>query len=236
MEEYHKINAPFKRNNDGDKKLIMGDWALAEFSYLAGNLWEFTEKVDGTNIRVRLTRIGDEQPVLKVDYAGRTNNAQIPPHLVEYLERVFPTWGHWRRDITAEPYTERNHEILAWMIEKDLTEVVLHGEGYGPKIQGGGKYREDAAFVLFDVKIGDTWLMREAVDDIAGRLGIGSVPILGKGTLWDAIKIVQNGLESKWGNFEAEGIVARPLIPLFDRQGKRIITKIKGRDFRVDNA
>jgi hypothetical protein len=141
------------------------------------------------------------------------------------------------------------------MTEKDLVDVVLFGEGYGPKIQGGGKYRPDASFVLFDVKIGDTWLTRDNVDDIAEKLGIDSVPVLGYGTLSDAIAVVKGDtrrrvellnpdgcffekqyipgpLMSRWGEFEAEGIVARPVIPLFDRQGKRIITKIKARDFR----
>ncbi len=34
------------------------------------------------------------------------------------------------------------------------------------------------------------------------------------------------------GDFEAEGIVARPDVELLDRRGKRVITKIKAVDFR----
>jgi hypothetical protein len=81
-------------------------------------------------------------------------------------------------------------------------------------------------------------------------LGIESVPVIGSGTLHDAVDIVSSGitfdhngvvqrwytsivggLESRWGPFEAEGIVARPVVPLFDRKGQRIITKIKSVDF-----
>lgn len=46
-----------------------------------------------------------------------------------------------------------------------------------------------------------------------------------------AIRLVKNGLFSQWGNFLAEGIVARPAIELTANTGDRIITKIKHRDF-----
>jgi hypothetical protein len=42
----------------------------------------------------------------------------------------------------------------------------------------------------------------------------------------------RGGLKSQWGDFEAEGIVARPKVDLFDRGGNRIICKIKGKDFK----
>jgi hypothetical protein len=243
--EYHKISTPFKRHFDGPNKgkLIMGDWAVPELEYLADNEWEFTEKVDGTNIRIELIRPNNE--FLHVEYRGRTDNANIPTHLLEYLEETFPTNGNWRRDLSRPAYYERHREVEQWMIDNGLNKVVLYGEGYGPKIQkGGGNYRKDASFVLFDVKIGDFWLDRENVNDVAEKLGIDAVPVIGRGTLWDAIDIVSGvddhgvyqtnvgGLTSQWGDFEAEGIVARPIVPLFNRQGNRIITKIKGVDFK----
>jgi hypothetical protein len=232
VETYHKIQTLFKRYQDGPKKgkMIRGDWTTPELEYLAGNQWEFTEKVDGTNIRVSYDPY--LHPSDQVRFAGRTDNAQIPQPLLDYLMSTF----------TSYPYH----------VFEDASRVILFGEGYGPKIQGGGKYRDDHSFVLFDVKIGDWWLSRENVDDIAAKLGIESVPVIGTGTLHDAIDIVETGLTwndkghlinwgrglvegglvSAWGNFEAEGIVARPVVPLFDRKGHRIITKIKAVDFR----
>lgn len=226
--EYHKINAPFKRDMQAKTKpLIMGDWALPEFGYLSDNQWEFTEKVDGTNIRIEFHNNG-------LEFKGRTDNADIPSPLLSFLKETF--------------VLER---ILPNFDLGNSTIVTLYGEGYGPKINGGGKYRSDPSFVLFDVKIGDWWLDRKNVDDIASKLGIDSVPVLGTGTLWEAIHLVKgsnpagkkygvefgywngnDGLKSAWGDFEAEGIVARPVVPLFDRKGARIITKIKGRDFK----
>lgn len=234
MGAYHKINALFKREMDGKRKgkLILGDWSLPEFEYLAKNEWEFTEKVDGTNIRVEFDNNS-------IDFAGRTDRSTIPVPLMEHL---ISTFG----------------EDTAYKFDANMSNsavVTLYGEGYGPKIQGGGKYRDDTSFVLFDVHVsnlnGDFWLDRDNVNDVARKLGIDSVPVIGSGTLWDAIDIVSSGLtwdkngkmtnwggngikglKSQWGNFNAEGIVARPIVPMFDRHGNRIITKIKGADFR----
>jgi hypothetical protein len=123
-------------------------------------------------------------------------------------------------------------DLVHWMNDNGLEKVVLFGEGYGPKIQNGGNYRSDTSFVLFDVKIGDFWLDRANVDDVASKLSIDSVPVIGQGSLHDAIRNVKSYLGSTWGDFEAEGIVARPKVPLFNRKGERIITKIKGVDFK----
>jgi hypothetical protein len=115
----------------------------------------------------------------------------------------------------------------------DSEKVCLYGEGYGEKIQkGGGNYRKDQGFVLFDIEIDDWWLRRDDIEKIALDLEIDIIPILGVGTLSDMVKIVRNNLRSRWGDFKAEGIVARPAIELKTRSGNRIITKIKHKDFK----
>lgn len=252
METYHKIQTLFKRDMDGSitgkkGKMMEGVWTTPELEYLADKPWNFREKVDGTNIRIGLRLVGDHHggKVLWVEYAGRTDNAVIPKALLEHLEAVFPTAPNVRRDLQRPSYSARYAELQEWMNDADLESVVLFGEGYGPKIQGGGKYRDDESFVLFDVKIGDFWLSNDNVADIASKLGIDSVPLIGRGTLYDAIEMVKghnlgwmngdgliNGLVSRWGIFEAEGIVATPVVDLFDRKGNRIITKIKAVDFK----
>lgn len=241
MEVYPKIHAPFKRYMEGPNKgrLIKGDWSKPEFEYLSNNIFEFTEKVDGTNIRVELMRVEDS---LVVKFAGRTDNATIPAPLLEKLHEIFP-----EHPTKAYP-SNREANILDWMRYHNLHGVTLYGEGYGPKIQGGGKYRDDHSFVLFDVKIGEWWLNGDSVKDIAINLGIDVVPTIGRGTLQDAIDIVSTGitfnshgtitrwgaggLQSSWGDFLAEGIVARPVVPMYDRMGNRIITKVKSVDFK----
>lgn len=207
MSEYHKIQSIFKRDMTSKRKtLIEGDWTLPEFEYLAGNVWVFTEKVDGTNIRVMLQDGG-------ITFGGKTDSAQIPAQLVARLnERFLP--------------------LAAKMQEVFGCDACLYGEGYGAKIQkGGGNYRQDQDFVLFDVKVGDWWLQRADVEDVAAKLGLDVVPIIGEGTLHDAVAHAKAGIRSTWGDFQAEGIVARPKTELKTRSGHRLIAKIKCRDF-----
>ena len=74
-------------------------------------------------------------------------------------------------------------------------------------------------------------MKREDVEDIAKKLGLDIVPVLGGGTLGDLVRIVKAGFNSRWGDFPAEGIVARPKVELIARNGQRIITKLKHKDF-----
>jgi len=196
---YHKIQTVFLRDPETKfKTLLEGEFAKHEFEYLSVNDWTYTEKVDGTNIRVYL---GDMEP----EFKGKTDRANLHPLLVEALQGMFPG--------PADP-------------------MVLYGEGYGPKIQSGGKYRETQSFVLFDVFCGGLWLERTNVEDIASQLSIPVVPVIGKGSLFDMVDLVRGGFKSQWGNFMAEGSVARPVIELMNRRGERVITKLKHRDFR----
>lgn len=208
MNQYHKIHTVFKRDETTKfKNLLFGEYSLPEFRYLATNDWVFTEKVDGTNIRVMYD--GSE-----VTFGGKTDQAQIPATLVNRLNVLF---------------TERL-SLLNSVFKADS--VCLYGEGYGPKIQKvGSLYGPAQDFVLFDIKIGPYWLRREDIFDIAEQLGIGSVPIVGMGTLDDMVNFVKAKPRSIWGDFVAEGVVARPAVELFSRSGSRIITKLKVRDF-----
>ena len=212
MDPYHKIQTVFDRDPANRyKTLIAGQWARPEFAWLAGNEWVFTEKIDGTNIRVDWD---SEQAI--VEFGGRTENAQIPAFLFRQLTQMFP--GSLFIDLYPE------------------TSMTLYGEGYGAKIQkDGGSYIPDGVdFILFDVMIGGIWLERHNVVDIADGLDIDAVPIVGRGPLMEAVRIVEMGdrsLVAANPNHIAEGLVMRPAVELLDRLGRRIITKIKYKDF-----
>lgn len=205
MPAYHKIHSIWKRDQRG--KFIQGDWARPELGYLADNEWEWTEKVDGTNIRIWCSPEVDD-----IIIGGRTDRAQIPATLLSAI----------------------NGLDIAKRAEGLRGEVVLYGEGYGAKIQkGGGNYRSDQGFVLFDVWAGGFWLRRSDVEAVASTLGLDVVPVVGRGTLYEAISLVgaPHGVTSRWGDFRSEGVVARPSCDLFNRMGERIICKVKSRDF-----
>ena len=158
MIPYIKIDTPFERDNDGTKKLIDGKFRNETVEYLKDNKWLCSEKIDGTNIGV----VWDGH---KVSFQGRTERAQIPTQLVNKLNELFG--GTINEEMFEQKFGEMN--------------VILFGEGYGPKIQkGGGLYRDNVSFILFDVYLSDQnlWLKRDAVEDIAKSFGIDVVDIV----------------------------------------------------------
>jgi len=206
MSEYHKIQTIFLRDPaTGHKTLLEGEWAEPEFAYLRNAPWVFTEKIDGTNIRV----VWDGE---RVSFGGKTDNAQIPTPLLDHLLTTF----------TAER--------LASVLKGPL---VLYGEGYGPKIQSGGWYRDDPGFVLFDALAGDVWLERGTLAEIVMALDIPIAPVIGEGTPMEAVEMCRRGFTSVIAKEKrtAEGIVLRPAVELRTRRGSRIISKVKHKDF-----
>jgi hypothetical protein len=206
MSLYPKIPSPFKRFTEGPQKneFDTSEWTspeLESLSYISG--WTFTEKLDGTNIRILWDGYS-------VTFKGRTDKAQIPPTLLEKLEASFPE-ELLEQNFSAEP-------------------VVLYGEGVGPKIQSGGKYG-DTRFVLFDVRVGKWWLERTSLEEIAKGLGVELAPYSLTYDVFDAIDRVRDGLMSVYGDFYAEGLVGVAPLGLTTRVGNRIQVKVKHCDF-----
>ena len=209
MRTYEKIETVFCRDTDGTKRLTLNDFRNPTIEYLKDNVWAFTEKIDGTNIRVHWDGH-------KVEFGGRTDKAQIPAHLLDKLNELF-------RTTEAEELFEQT-----WG-DKD---VILFGEGYGPKIQNGGTYRDDVSFILFDVLIGDNYQEREWVEKTAQMFGLDVVPIVLVGSIEDGVNYVMSHPKSTMGTAMMEGVVGRPMVELRDRRGERVIVKIKWDDFK----
>ena len=208
MIEYVKIPNIYRRETFGKNKLIEGEYSSLELEYLKNNLWEFTEKVDGTNIRI----LWDGY---RVSFAGRTDKAQIPTHLMTRLEELFG--GESKEEIFEQTFGNK--------------EVILFGEGYGRKIQKHGELYGEPNFILFDVYIGGYWLDRGAIADIASKFGIDRVPLIFIGDLDAGVNFIKSHPKSRLRDAEMEGIVGRPLVQMFSRTGERIMVKIKCRDF-----
>ena len=208
MKEYHKIETIFERD-EKTKKLINGKFRNATVEFLRNCDWEFTEKVDGTNIRI----YWDGH---KVTFGGRTDKAQIPSHLLTRLEELFG--GEINEEIFEQRFGEK--------------EVILFGEGYGHKIQTNG-YIDGVDFILFDVMINEYYQPRIAVEQIAKYFNLDVCPILLTGTIQDGIDYVLNNRKSTVAKkgAEIEGVVGRPVMEMKDRTGNRVIVKIKYRDF-----
>ena len=221
--KYHKIQSIYKR--DMKTHRFTDEFSCPEFELLRDIDWDWSEKIDGTNIRITfgltiqdLRRPRHTEPIRLI--GGRTDRAQIPAHLIARLEELFPISK--MADAFDTPRVEEQT-------------VVLFGEGIGPKIQkGGGRYSKVPDFVLFDVRVGRWWLTRESVQNIADGFNISMAPRIGEGSLREAILKVRDGFFSKVADdptLPAEGLVLRSKCELFMRNGGRIITKVKTKDF-----
>lgn len=207
MIEYPKIAGPYRRHPTGPdrNRPIIGSWARPEFEELADLRWSWTEKVDGTNIRLHWDGH-------RVSVFGRTDRAHIPATLLRWIE------------------ANVHEELLEQQF--GANPVIIFGEGYGPGIQQAGRsYGDEQRLVIFDVLIDGWWLLRPGVLDITAGLGLDAVPELFSATIPEAIDRVTAGVPSVWGDFPAEGVVGRTTSGLLDRSGQRLMIKVKRSDF-----
>ena len=250
---YQKINTIFLRDT---KNIIMqyDGFTEPEFEYLRGLKWRAEEKIDGTNMRIEVSKAevwDDPMEPCKLEgveftvrLAGKTDNAEIPPKLKKFMEenypdeKVFAALG-LRKFIPVKEWAEHK-----WVTSDGITPsydaipeiYTIYGEGYGAGIQkaGGNYISNGVGLIVFDVKVNNIWLKTEARDEIAAKLGAPVVPYIGDFTIDEAIEYVRKGFKSTIAenkDYMAEGLVLRTPCGLLNRMGKRLITKIKYEDF-----
>lgn len=251
---YQKINTIFMRDA---KNVIMpyDGFTEPEFEYLRGLKWRGEEKIDGSNMRIEVTKaeVWDdpmepsklEGVEFTVRFAGKTDNAQIPLKLQKFMEenypdeKVFAAFG-LKKFIPVEEWVEHK-----WVTSDGITPsydaipeiYTIYGEGYGAGIQkaGGNYISNGVGFIVFDVKVNDIYLLTSARDEIATKLGAPIVPFMGYFTIDEAIDFVRKGFKSNIAEnkeFIAEGLVLRTDLGLRNRMGKRLIVKVKYEDFK----
>lgn len=113
-------------------------------------------------------------------------------------------------------------------------EMLVFGEAYGGKQQGmSARYGKELRFVVFDVKIGESWLSVPNAADVATKLGLRFVDYARVSTdlvCLDAERDKpttegkRNGVD---GDHPREGVVLRPLEEFRANNGERIIAKHK---------
>ena len=206
-----------KKNPEKQKdrqSFIIGDYALPEFGNI--NIWDVEEKIDGTNIRIffknGMVRIG-----------GRTENAQIPTFLLDYLQ---------------EKFTDSLMQARFKSSDGSFPEVILFGEGFGPKIQSGGYYLGKPGFCLYDVKVDKWWLEKQVVrHQTAEALGVYAPPAFGEMTIPQIVEFVKQKHFSRFAMNDPkhehimEGVVCRPCPMMLQRNGDPIMFKLKCKEF-----
>ena len=210
--EYPKIKTLYVR--DEKTYRLKPELVLTNRVYGIIKTWHFTEKIDGTNIRC----IWDKG---ELAFGGRSDKSQVHPDLIRFLyETVTP-----EKMAMAFPAAAGNPPMNA----------IVYGEGYGAGIQKcGGDYAPTKGLLVFDVLVeGKWWMDWEAVCDVAGKLGLPTVPYIGEMTLEQATEMSRVGFPSalNGGKACAEGVVGRTIDTLYDADSSRLIVKLKTRDF-----
>ena len=76
------------------------------------------------------------------------------------------------------------------------------------------------------------YLERCSVEGIAQSFGLEIVPVVMCGTIKEAVEFVKTAPNSTIGTAKMEGLVGRPSVELHEKNGKRLIVKIKVCDFK----
>ena len=167
------------------------------------------------------------------------------------LEKIHGTSAHisWKdNEIIYFAGGEKYINFKALFLEEDLIttfkelfpdmDVTLFGEAYGGKQQGmSNTYGKDLMFIVFDVKIGETWLNVPNAEGVTKKLNLDFVDYVKISTDLDIInrerdkpstQAIRNCLfEDKL----REGVVLRPLEEMKDSRGNRVMCKHKNDEF-----
>lgn len=248
----NKVELPNKSWKKFQNKIIAGNFSDPEVAYLKDCLWDCYSKIDGTNTKIIFW------PSTGVcTYGGKTDNADLKQHdkiMPEIVERITPMlkemfppetarYAQVMNDKNQPQYfvcgTPLDEVQTAGKFEVELVEVpiYIYGELFGAGVQKGGHYSKGLRFTAFDICQQGWWLPMDMFTDICNKLGIATAPFLGQMTLLDAENMVATGFPTavpdvEDPNYIEEGIVARPIAPVKDGRGKRIIVKIKYCDYK----
>jgi hypothetical protein len=116
-------------------------------------------------------------------------------------------------------------------------DTTVFGEAYGGKCQGmSHTYGKELDFIVFDVKVGDTWLNVLNAEDVANKLNLMFVPYERITTDLEAIDRERDrdslvgAMKGNRGKMR-EGVVLRPLEEYKKSNGSRVIVKHKRNEF-----
>jgi hypothetical protein len=219
-------------------------------------MWEAYSKIDGTN-----SKIAFYPSTGYIKIGGKSDNADsisgqfemlnkiahdIQPALVRMFPKETARYAPVKNKETnkVQYYLEAAGDALIEPktgfcgVELEEVPVYIYGEYFGKGVQKvGARYIDNGNdFLVFDIRQQGWWLPREKRNALCFDLGLKSVPYLGYMTLRQIEEMVMKGFTTKYNNAAdptliEEGIVARPVIPLCDGGGKRIIVKVKYCDY-----
>lgn len=213
--KYDKFSSPFKKD---DKYLNLKELAQR----LPKGRWLKTEKIDGTNIRIILTK-PDEEGQREVLIGSRTlilnKEDKISNQYFSCLEEV------------------NLNKIKEYFKEVNST-VVLYGEGYGAGVQKGGIYAKEKNYRVFDIRIGEAYQDFEYVKKVCIDNQLNLVPLMTEVSeitykeCVDSLKNFTHTLINEGDGGQPEGFVYKFEPVLLNKYGERLTFKVKHKDFR----
>ena len=248
-----KVNLPNPKWKVFMNKIIIGKYSDDYMEYIKDLKFDCFSKIDGTNSKiVYFPSTGECFP------GGKTDNADIvgtgqKAYLDEVINRIKPTLAELFPKESAKfvPVTNDKNQIIRtdrgeyftptehgfYNVEVEEVPVYIYGELFGKKIQNGGNYDKDKnRFSIFDICVQGWFVPIDMLNNYAEKLGLDVAPYIGQMTIEEAEKMAMKGFKTLVPNvsnpdYLEEGIVARPIIPIKDPRGKRIIVKIKTCDY-----
>lgn len=256
-----KVELPNKAWMAFQNKIIIGDFSDDYMEYIKDLKFDCFSKIDGTCSKIiYFPSTGECFPGGKTDNADIVGTGQ-KVYLEEVIERIKPILAELFPKESAKftPKMNDRNQIQYYHCEDDgevlninenyadgirmfgvkLEEVpvYIYGEFFGKKIQAGGNYDKDKnRFSIFDICQQGWWVPIDILNDYADKLGLDVAPYIGQMTIDEAEKMVMKGFKTRVPDvsnpdYLEEGIVARPIVPIKDPHGKRIIVKIKTCDY-----
>jgi hypothetical protein len=176
------------------------------------------EKIHGTSAHVRyIPPVGGEKGRLVFFSGGESHD--------KFVKVFGDEWTLLEKFFASSLPTDR--------------ETTLFGEAYGGKQQGmSATYGSELKFVVFDVKVGDSWLEVPKAEAVANALGLEfihytriptTLEALDAARDADSVQAVRNGVGA---GKKMEGVVLRPIIEVTLNNGSRVIAKHKRDEFK----
>ena len=248
-------------------KIILGEYSDDFMRYIKDLEFDCFSKIDGTNSKiVYLPSTGECFCGGKTDNAEIVGTGQ-KAFLDEVIERIKPTLAELFPPESAKfapvmndknqiqyYHREDGGEVLninenyadgirMFGVKIEEVPVYIYGEFFGKKIQAGGNYDKDKnRFYIFDICQQGWYVPIDILTEYAEKLGLTIVPYIWQMTIPQAEQMVSRGFKTRVPDaanpdYPEEGIVARPVVPIKDPRGKRIIVKIKSCDYNdLNNA
>lgn len=257
----NKVELPNPKWKVFQNKIILGDYSDDFMEYIKDLKFDCFSKIDGTNSKiVYFPSTGECFCGGKTDNAEIVGTGQ-KAFLDEVIERIKPTLAELFPPESAKfapvmndknqiryYHCEDGGEVLninenyadgirMFGVKLEEVPVYIYGEFFGKKIQAGGNYdKEKNRFSIFDICVQGWWIPINMLNEYAEKLGLDVAPYIGQMTIAEAEDMVKKGFKTLVPNaanpdYLEEGIVARPVVPIKDPRGKRIIVKIKTCDY-----